>query len=352
MESLVEDGDSVSEDAYCSSTDNKESSASTQKQPPIYVKNCSALNLIKLYKDNKLEINFKIKNTAKNSCKLTTAKIEIYQRTINTLKRLNVEFITFTHKSQKPKSILLKGPHEETTCDQVHSELTKQLSAEVKINKISLFSGKPNSGITFLVQTTSDSDSKPLTNIKSLNYQIIKWERLRKKELLQCRRCQTPGHVAINCNMAYRCVKCTNIHEPGQCTVNKENNDTVSCVLCGKTGHPASYRGCEVRTREMKKIMNRNKTRTNPLVKKTSKQTYAEALTERPSQDHMQQQHFRAATRQQSNTTDEYKQSATSFIHGNAVHHTNNPYGNIHNNYELSNSVIDTLSNNNDVVVI
>ncbi|XP_014473078.1 PREDICTED: uncharacterized protein LOC106743593 isoform X2 [Dinoponera quadriceps] len=49
------------------------------------------------------------------------------------------------------------------------------------------------------------------------NYNVIHWERLKKKETIQCKKCQRIGHAAINCNMSYRCVKCKSNHDPDKC---------------------------------------------------------------------------------------------------------------------------------------
>ncbi|OXU16259.1 hypothetical protein TSAR_009039 [Trichomalopsis sarcophagae] len=93
---------------------------------------------------------------------------------------------------------------------------------------------------------SSDSTANDLTAIKSLAYQRIKWELLRKKEIYQCRKCQRLGHTSSNCGLKYRCVKCKNDHKPGECGIAKEsvNKSALYRVNCEEYGHPASYRGC------------------------------------------------------------------------------------------------------------
>lgn len=79
----------------------------------------------------------------------------------------------------------------------------------------------------------------------------------------QCRNCQRFGHVANNCSMNYRCVKCLNNHKPGECqnTKNIENSENITppaCIACNQIGHPANYKGCpkrkELETRYREKI--------------------------------------------------------------------------------------------------
>lgn len=76
------------------------------------------------------------------------------------------------------------------------------------------------------------------------NFQI-KWEpyvKPKKFQTTQCYRCQRFGHVAKNCNMNPRCVKCSSNHDPGACTKMEEAQPV--CVNCSKD-HPANWRGCE-----------------------------------------------------------------------------------------------------------
>ncbi|KAL7298194.1 hypothetical protein TKK_0009189 [Trichogramma kaykai] len=240
------------------------------KLPPIYVKNCEAQALLSKFTEHKLQILFNIKNTASDSCMLKTNNNQAFNLTILALKELDIEFITFTRKEIKPKSILLKGLHAYTSCEDVKHNLSNAITEDVEIIKISEFKGKPRSGKTFLIQLTAESNIKAITKLRYMNHQVISWETLNKPEPPQCRRCQRIAHVASNCNMHYRCVKCTDDHKPGECQVGI-NGKEVQCVLCGNKGHPASYKGCVARQTEIEKIKSKyNST-------KRSNFSYAEA---------------------------------------------------------------------------
>jgi hypothetical protein len=64
--------------------------------------------------------------------------------------------------------------------------------------------------------------------------------------------------------MQFRCVKCTQTHQPGCCSISEnDGKEALSCVLCGQAGHPASYRNCPVykrKIREREEIRNKAKT--------------------------------------------------------------------------------------------
>lgn len=98
----------------------------------------------------------------------------------------------------------------------------------------------------FLVHITANSKANLLTQIRAVNHQLVKWEKLKKGGILQCKNCQRFGHAAANCNMGYRCVKCDQSHSPGKCSITDSNIDKskIFCVSCNAFGHPASYRGC------------------------------------------------------------------------------------------------------------
>ena len=95
------------------------------------------------------------------------------------------------------------------------------------------------------MQLSNSSKLSDIFKIKSLAYQRVKWEHLKKPKLFQCRRCQRVRHASSNCNLPYRCVKCAQIHEIGKCPIIKEaDKAALKCANCGDTGHPASYKDC------------------------------------------------------------------------------------------------------------
>lgn len=80
--------------------------------------------------------------------------------------------------------------------------------------------------------------------------QDVRWEQFRKREVFQCRNCQRLGHASSECGLGYRCVKCVEKHEPGQCPRNGADKNTTkaACINCHEAGiesdHAANYRRC------------------------------------------------------------------------------------------------------------
>ena len=107
---------------------------------------------------------------------------------------------------------------------------------------------------TFIVHITQDSLLSELTKIRTIYFQRIYWDNVKKEKVIQCHKCQRFGHVAVNCKLEYRCVKCNQTHTPGNCNLKRteENTTTPYCANCKEIGHPASYKGCPI-YREIKK---------------------------------------------------------------------------------------------------
>ncbi|KAL7304037.1 hypothetical protein TKK_0003503 [Trichogramma kaykai] len=126
-----------------------------------------------MYKQKNFKVNFVIKNNTNSSCMLKTSCSETHYNPLDTLKSLNMEFITFTPKEKKVRSILLKGMYANTTCEDVLQEISRLKPEDVDIHKISICQGQPKNGMTFLVQIKANSIMKNLTNIKYLLHQVI-----------------------------------------------------------------------------------------------------------------------------------------------------------------------------------
>lgn len=103
--------------------------------------------------------------------------------------------------------------------------------------------------------------------------QSVRWEKIKKKAVFQCRRCQRLEHSSNNYHLNFRCVKCGKDHGPiaegGKCEVEKDSpKEVLKCINFGNLGHTASYYGCpylsmaqdlKVKSLEMRRTMKRNK---------------------------------------------------------------------------------------------
>lgn len=185
-----------------------------------------------------------------------------YKKTLDVLKNTNTQYFTYTPKQEKCKSFLLKGLDSSYEPKEVMDMLNNMQVPNLIIKNVTRFttpkSVSQNRTLPFyLVQLTPESIDGAIRSIRTLDNQIIYWEPLKKRDIIQCKNCQRLNHTAANCRMAYRCVKCQENHKPGECKLDenrgKNDNNALFCTLCYQYGHPATYRGCPKQIEAMEK---------------------------------------------------------------------------------------------------
>ncbi|XP_014473076.1 PREDICTED: nucleic-acid-binding protein from mobile element jockey-like isoform X1 [Dinoponera quadriceps] len=192
------------------------------KPPSINIMYQDPKDTIELLK-SKLNIeHFSIKRISNNKHLALLENTNDFTKTKELLTKTNTNYYTYTAKSNKNHTYLLKGINQSYTEEEILSELHRHNYENIKFIKASRFSTKrsiQNKIILpiFLVTIEANSNLDMLKEIKYIDYNVIHWERLKKKETIQCKKCQRIGHAAINCNMSYRCVKCKSNHDPDKC---------------------------------------------------------------------------------------------------------------------------------------
>ena len=218
------------------------------KQPPIYTVDTNINLLINAMSViNMPKTAFTIKEVSKDNHIIYAQSAEHYKAISEMLLANKTQYYTFTPKDLKPKSILIKGIKGNFSLDDIKQELIDLNLPEVEITNLTkLIYNKTNpESYHYLLQLSTNSKTKELFKIKTLAYQSVRWEHMRKPSIFQCRKCQRLGHASKNCFLQYRCVKCASSHEPGSCSITNENSkQQLKCANCGQEGHPASYKGC------------------------------------------------------------------------------------------------------------
>lgn len=211
---------------------------------------------------------YNIKILSKNITNIGVCTLEDFEKLKHMLKDQGVHFYTHTPKSQRPFSVVVKGLSDTFESNEV-IEYMQGLQVNVRILGVHKLGGD-----RWLFQMGRDSDIKGFRNIKYILHCKVTMTRHSRRDIIQCYNCQRFGHVAINCNMPYRCVKCSGDHGPGKCVIppKDENNveiistDPVTgqairkvgfpikCANCGIEGHAASAKDCPRRQELMRKI--------------------------------------------------------------------------------------------------
>jgi hypothetical protein len=150
---------------------------------------------------------------------------------------------TFTEPEDRHLQFVLYG-HHVNDVDELKEEL---VSAKIPVSKVTKINRSTDSPV-FLVSFEKKSEVTLRllqNNHGKLNNLIVRWAKFQPKQRrpTQCHRCQRFGHSANNCALPFRCVKCLDTHEPGQCT-RTSREGLPSCVNCGIEGHASNSPTC------------------------------------------------------------------------------------------------------------
>ena len=114
--------------------------------------------------------------------------------------------------------VALKGLHKMPVDDLV-KELNSLEIHPKEIRMITPTNTRHASDVVYIVSFEAGSIKlRDLLQKRVVYHTIVKWESYRRKEgVVQCSRCQRPGHGARNCNMPLRCCLCGENHETLRC---------------------------------------------------------------------------------------------------------------------------------------
>lgn len=173
-------------------------------------------DLVKLIKEGNIpEGDFWIRHSSKEYISVSSINIETYRKIKDWLTKNEAKFYTYTPKEDEKISLVLKGIKAEYDETDVSTYINNRKFSNIKIEKVSKIKyRKDEDKFFFLIQLNSNSKPAELTRLNRILNQPIRWEKLRKKRIFQCKRCQPIGHSSSNCTLEYKCVKCGKNHGP------------------------------------------------------------------------------------------------------------------------------------------
>lgn len=219
------------------------------KPPPILTSRLDIKAMVINMEQKLGHRNFHFRPAAKGDTSIITQSDEDFKATIELLKSSDIDGHAYTLKSERKLNVILRNlcpSYDELDIERgiIESQI------DVRIHKIERYSTAKSKRQEYElnlwhIQLEPHSDLVSLLALKTLlNQRGIRFERMRRQDITQCRNCQDFNHSAINCFRKYRCVKCLTDHKHGECT--KSATEPVGCINCGSTNHPANYRGCPV----------------------------------------------------------------------------------------------------------
>lgn len=235
--------DNVNDNDNNMETNNDVQPNHTPLPPPIFVRNVSDFielrnQLIKLIGPQ----TFSFKSSA-NNLKINTTNPDSYREVIKYLKTGNAEYHTYQARENKAFRIVIRNLHPSSSTSEVGAAIEDLGYSVRQVTNVIHKSTKCPLPI-FFVDLEPAQINNEIFKLTSLLHTKIKVEEPHKRrEIIQCSKCQEWGHSKGYCAHPPRCVRCADFHPTTQCTQSKDIPPT--CALC-RGNHTANYRGCPV----------------------------------------------------------------------------------------------------------
>jgi hypothetical protein len=221
--------------------------------PPIVMYNTSVKDITQSLGNNVDLSDYKVVNVNRTKSKLYVKDPSVQKLIIDKIRESDeIEGHSHTDLSNRDVNLILRGVHFSFDEKEIYDEIAATCK-NLKIKKVTRYYTQKSvkekiQYNLFLVQLEPGQPTEEITSIKYICHQPVTWERPKKSKFLQCKRCQSFGHIAQNCGRNYRCMKCPDSHGPYECKITKTNKiaqELLYCCNCKVYGHPANYRGCE-----------------------------------------------------------------------------------------------------------
>ena len=261
-----------SEEAAASVRTNKKE----PRPPPITVLGHS--NVFKTNKEIKSQIKgeLKVVNT-REGLRYYTTSVEDHRIVKKFFESQKKEFYTHAIKSELPLKVVLKRLPIDTETDEIKTEL---LALGYPVRTVKQFVKTEDGNVIkyplFPIELENTEKGRDIFNLNRLLYMVVSVDSFRPKAgMKQCFRCQRFNHTFAGCQLAPRCLICSEHHSHKECPVRiqaKDDKTKLKCANCKEVGHPASFRGCKsyiAALENYNKPKTNNKT-TNPKGNKTT----------------------------------------------------------------------------------
>lgn len=241
-----------------------------KKMPPIAVFNVDNKIFIQNLTTHLKHNNFFLQTITTNKSNIFTHNIADFLSTKSYLETKKINNFSRAPAETKLKNLVLKGVDQSFSNEDVKNAI-EGLMLDIKLERVVSMrvTKKDLHPIFRIIHLSNDSEISTLMKTQYLLHQKVTWEKLRNNNYSQCHNCQRHGHTSKQCGMPYRCIKCPNAHNPGECPRIYNKDDTTEaanldnppyCTNCGEHGHPANSRSCRIFLNYIKSIEERRET--------------------------------------------------------------------------------------------
>lgn len=224
------------------------------KPEPIFVTGIINVNSLKDALNKFVKSDLYLMTTLRSGhvIKIIPKDIQTYKVIRENFIANNISHYTYQLKSERAYRVVLRGLHASENTTEISKELYENGHEVRQIVNIRHRATKEPLPV-FYVDLEPKPNNKAIFDVKYLNNMKITFEApYKKKEIMQCKRCQRFGHSKNQCFRPYRCVKCGSAHPTTTCT--KKPDTEATCANCDEK-HPASYKGCKVYKQYRERIL-------------------------------------------------------------------------------------------------
>lgn len=180
----------------------------------------------------------------------------------NFLKSHEYEFHTFKNKSERGKCFILRGLNEFSNSNAIYEALVqggfpKETTIVQHITGFQRAHPEIKHNILFRIVTPSSFDEKIIGEIDALFDLKVKFEKMKGNKVIQCKRCQEYFHTASSCHHPFRCVKCKESHDIGDCPRDINPDLPIRCVNCDGAHSANNYKECKYFNEKIAPILNK-----------------------------------------------------------------------------------------------
>lgn len=231
-------------------TDTEEKNEKSAKPPPIFVSGIETLSVLTDLLEAVTKKDYLLKVISKDQIKILLKNSAQHGKIISLLKQNKIEYYTYQAKEKRSFRIVLKGIHHSVPTEDLKLEIETHGHKVRNIYNITHRATKKPLPLFYVDLEPDKSNNGKVYEIQHLQNSKCSFEPPhRKREIIQCQRCQRLGHSKKFCERKPRCVKCSGTHLTTDCKKSKET--PAKCALC-EGEHPANYKGCHV-YKEIKK---------------------------------------------------------------------------------------------------
>lgn len=199
---------------------------------------------------------------ATQAARIHPADVESSKKIIQILTDKGYEFHSFKARDERSKCFILRGLNGVRNAEAIRVALIEAGFPE-NTDVIPHITGFQKSNpemkhnTLYRVVTSNKLDEKILGEIDALFSLKIKFEKIKGKKVVQCKRCQGFFHSASGCHHAYKCVKCNEKHEIGQCARDINPELPIRCVNCDGAHTANNLNECKYFKENIMPILNK-----------------------------------------------------------------------------------------------